>query len=61
MLEALCDKHRRLKGYYSKTLRGDVKVADKCDCCDETKGVLSSSEWRVSPNGKHNIVENKTN
>ena len=49
-------KERLEKGYHGKSLRGDVKVSEKCDCCDETKGVLSSSEWKVSPNGKFNKV-----
>lgn len=49
-IQALCNKHRLEKGYHGMTLRNG-KVADKCDCCDATVGVLSSSKWRKSPNG----------
>ena len=28
MKQSLCDKHRRSKGYYVKSLKGDVKVSD---------------------------------
>ena len=49
-MQALCNKHRIEKGYYAITLR-DASVGDKCDECDETKGVLVSDKWKVSPNG----------
>lgn len=60
MIQSLCNKHRIEKGYYGLTLR-EASVGDKCDLCDETKGVLVSDKWRESPNGKHNKVENKSN
>ena len=45
---------RARKGCHPLTLSSTVKD-DKCDCY-ETVGVLSSSEWIVSPNGKHSVV-----
>ena len=58
MIEVLCYKCAHEKGYHALTLREAV-IAEKCDLCDETKGVLSSDKWRMSPNGKYNKVEGK--
>ena len=45
----LCNKHREEKGFAAQTLR-TATFAVKCDFCDETKGVMSSDEWKLAVN-----------
>lgn len=52
MIQSLCYKCAHEKGYHPLTL-SDAVTSDKCEC-GETKGVLSSDKWKMSPNGKHN-------
>ena len=44
----LCNEHRIAKGYSSQTLR-TATIAEKCDLCDETKGVLKA-KWKLTLN-----------